>query len=454
MPDFEALSREELIALCRQLWEMNEQLRARVAALEAEIQRLKQDPPSGVTRAVPSFVKPNRAPTPKKPKKKRPHSYVRHREEPTRIVEHAVEACPDCGRALSGGWVHRVRQVIEIPLVRYEVVEHRMLGRHCGVCRKNHVASADLSQEAVGKHRIGIRLMSLLVHLKHACRMPVRSIQGLLKSLWGLHLSIGEIAEALHAVAFRGSEFYACLIEKVRGSPFAHGDETSWRENGHNHWLWSFSTPAVRLFATDKSRGQKVPFSLLGAEYQGILVSDFYGGYSYYRGPHQRCWVHFLRDLKALAEEQAQDPVVRTFGEAVRTVFEEAKAFQSPRPNERTFAREAFQERLYRVALPYARREGPARLLAQRITRFVEEMFTFVEHPDVPSDNNAAERAIRPAVIYRKVCGGTRSKRGSDTAARLMSFVGTWLHNGQEPIAACTHMLSIGSGIQTLSHQS
>ena len=142
MPDFDALSREELIALCRQLWEMNQQLSARVLALEAEVERLKKGPPSGTGRSVPSFVKPNRSPKAKKPKKRRPHSYVRHREEPTRVVEHAVEACPDCGRALLGGWVHRVRQVIEIPLVGYDVIEHRMLRRHCGVCRKSFVASA------------------------------------------------------------------------------------------------------------------------------------------------------------------------------------------------------------------------------------------------------------------------------------------------------------------------
>ena len=454
MPDFDALTREELISFCKQLWQGNEQLRSEVSALRAELERLKKDPPSGTARPVPSFVKPNRPPKEKKPKKKRPHSYVRHREEPTRIVEHAMGECPDCGRKLSGGWVHRVRQVIEIPMVRYEVIEHRILGRHCGVCGKNHIASPDLSKEAQGKRRVGIRLMSLLVYLKHSCRMPVRSIHQLLKSLWGLHLSIGEIAEALHAVASEGSALYASLIEKVRGRPYAHADETSWRENGHNHWLWSFSTPEVRLFATDKSRGHKVPLRLLGEDYQGILASDFYSGYSYYRGLHQRCWVHFLRDLKALAQEHPNDALVRSFTDSVRAIWEEAKAFQGAERKARIRAKEAFQERLYALALPHARREGPVRILARRITRFVEEMFTFVEHPGVPADNNAAERAIRTAVIYRKVCGGSRSRKGSDTAAMLMSFVGTWTLNGEDPLAACTQMLRNRNGIQTLSHQS
>ena len=453
MADLDVLSREELVALAKELWESNQLLQSEVSALRAESERLKKDPPSGIARAVPSFVKPTRPAKPKRPKKKRPHSYVRHREEPTKITEHAVEECPDCGRKLFGGWVHRVRQVIEIPVIRYEVIEHRFLRCRCGVCGKNYVASADLSGEVIGKHRIGVRLMSLLVYLKQSCRMPVRSIQRLMKSLWGLHLSIGEIAEALHAAARFGQGVYEALKEKVRGSPFVHGDETGWREDGKNHWLWSFCTPEARLFVMDKSRGQAVPPRVLGERYGGIVVSDFLSAYSYHLGLHQRCWVHYLRDLKALSEGRPKDMGVQQWVRDVRDLYDEAKAFRSDKRGERVRAREQFQERLYALALPYAKRECPQRLLAQRITRFVQEMFTFVEHPDIPSDNNPAERALRPAVIYRKVCGGTRSEKGSATAATLMSLVGTWSLNGQDPLTACIQMLGAGSGIQSLSHQ-
>src|SRR5688572_3407060 len=113
MPDCDALSREELTVLVRQLWEMNQQLQTQVVFLQAEVERLKKPPSGGSAREQPSFVKPNRAPREEKPRKKRPHAYVRHREEPTQIVEHAVERCPDCGRSLPEGWVHRRRQVIE-----------------------------------------------------------------------------------------------------------------------------------------------------------------------------------------------------------------------------------------------------------------------------------------------------------------------------------------------------
>src|SRR5258707_9523729 len=119
MPDLDALSREEIIALFREQWQLNQQLSERIAALEAENERLRKDPPSGVARAVPSYIKPNRPPREKTERKKRSRSFVRHREEPTRVVEHSVENCPDCGRKLSGGWEDRPREGTETPTARY-----------------------------------------------------------------------------------------------------------------------------------------------------------------------------------------------------------------------------------------------------------------------------------------------------------------------------------------------
>lgn len=446
MADLDELSRDELVALVRQLVE-------RVAELEREIERLRKDPPAGTARAVPSFVKPNRPARPKKPKKKRPHSYVRHREEPTQIIEHAVEQCPDCGRRLSGGWVHRVRQVIEIPAVRYEVVEHRFLRRRCGVCGKNHVASRDLSGLALGQARIGVKLMSLIAYLRESCRIPKRTIKALLQSMFGLKLSLGEISEALHAVARHGRALYASLLESVRGSPFVQADETGWREDGLNGYLWSFSTPSVRLYHCERSRGHQVPQAILGERYPGILVSDFYGGYSYHLGLHQRCWVHYLRDLHALKEAHPKDASVACWVDEVVGLYRSAQAFQSGCRKERIRAREGFQDALAALGREYAGKQCPQRVLAQRSVRFSNELFSFVEHEGLPSENNAAERAIRPAVVARKISGGTRSAKGSQTRMILMSLFGTWALRGLHGLAECENLLTHAGVQKQYSHQ-
>ena len=432
---------EDLLAIIEQQAALIAKLEARVKELEAEVSRLRKDSPSSGGGSAPSFVKSNAPPRAKKDRKRRARPHGRRREASTREVEHAVEQCPDCGRRLKGGTLHHVRQVIEIPAVAYEVTEHRIMRRHCGVCGKDRVARPDLSQEVVGQQRVGIRLMGLIVTLKKACRMTVRGIKQLLYSVYGLHLSVGAIVGLLDSAARRGSSIYDELLAGIRRSACVQADETSWRENGQNHWMWSFSTPDTRFFVEDKSRGHQVPEAVLGEGYRGVLTSDFYSAYTFYLGEHQRCWVHFLRDLKELEEKHPEEKALARWAKRVRRVYKDAKTFHSEDRRKCVRARERFQQRLAALGQPYVNLDVVQRILAKRIMRFANEMFTFVEHPSVPPDNNAAERAIRPVVIYRKVTGGSRSPQGSATTAVLLSLVGTWALRGQDPLAACEEML-------------
>src|SRR5436305_13146022 len=149
--DFDALSKEELIALLKQAFATIQALQAQVAALQAEvvslkeeIQRLKGGPPPPPKPAVPAFVKPNAKPRPNTPRKKRPHGFARKRQTPTETIVHAPNACSCCGRKLSGGWVHRTREVIELPQAPIRVIEHKIMARRCGVFCKRQIASPDL----------------------------------------------------------------------------------------------------------------------------------------------------------------------------------------------------------------------------------------------------------------------------------------------------------------------
>ena len=180
---------------------------------------------------------------------------------------------------------------------------------------------------------------------------------------------------------------------------------------------------------------------MLGPGWSGILASDFYAGYNYHLGLHQRCWAHLLRDVKTLQEAFSADISVTVWCQRLRTLYEEATSCCWIHKKARIRAREQLQRRLVDLARPYANTEAPQSILAARLLRFEPELFTFVEHPHVPPDNNAAERAIRPAVITRKVCGGTRSKRGSEVRSILMSLFGTWLARGVDPLDTCAQML-------------
>jgi hypothetical protein len=300
----------------------------------------------------------------------------------------------------------------------------------------------DFSGEVVGKRRFGLRVMSLVAYLRTDCRMPKRGIRRMLRAVYGLEVSLGEITDLLHGMARQGRGMYEGLREKLRTSAFVHADETSWREEGVNGYLWSFSTPEIRYFKYDRSRGHQVPEAELGQDFRGVLVSDFYSGYSYHLGEHQRCWAHLNRDLEELQQNHAHDAGVAAWVEAVTRIYHEACDFQSEKRGARVKAREDFQRRISALARPYAGSSLPQGVLAQRIERFLPELFTFVEYPEVPSDNNAAERSIRPSVTARKISGGTRSPRGSVTIGILMSLFGTWAVRGEDSLAACRKSLA------------
>lgn len=439
------LTIDELITLVLQqaevigvLHEQDAVLLERVTELEAALAGRK--PPKG--KATPRWVKTNTAEPDARPeRRKRPYGFARKREQPTHRVEHAAAVCPDCGCTLRGGWVHHTRQVLHIPIVRVQVVEHEIIARQCPQCSREVLPEVDLSAEVVGQHRVSVDTMSLIATMSEVGRVPLRTIQWLLEALHGLKLSLGELVNILHLVAKRAKASVEQLKEQVRGSPVVHGDETGWRQSGQNGYVWTFSTPNVRYFEYRQSRSGKVVTEVLGDGFEGHLVSDFYGGYNRMQGRHQRCWVHLLRDIHDLKKERPDDEELQRWGRRVYRIYRWAKGFQSEDVERRLRAQRVFEGLLSGACQPFLKAEAPQRTLCERIERFLPELFAFVADPRVPSDNNAAERSLRTLVIDRKISGGTRSDAGSKTKMALASLFGTWHLQGLNPFEACRYLL-------------
>jgi hypothetical protein len=245
------------------------------------------------------------------------------------------------------------------------------------------------------------------------------------------------------------------LKKEVRGSALVHADESGWREEGQNGYIWAFCTPGeqgVCYYEYDRSRGQGVVTRILGEEFQGVLGSDFYGAYNVYRGPHQRCWTHLLGDLHELKEEQEGNAEVVLWAQGVRALYEWAQAFprtslvcQGPGPpsqEERERCYVALVAEVDALGLRYARQKGhPCQPLAKTLLRHEDELFQFVLIPGLSANNNLAERGVRPVVVMRKISGGTRSARGSKTRMALASPFGTWQARGLNPFTECVNLL-------------
>ena len=302
----------------------------------------------------------------------------------------------------------------------------------------------------MGQQRVGVSVQIEVSVLREECRLPFGVIQRYLQGRYGLHLSVGELVALVRGVAVRGRREYAQLQQEIRASGVVHGDETGWRENGRNGYLWSFSTPKVRYLLYRPSRGGAVVVEVLGEEFDGVLVSDFYGAYNVYQGPHQRCWVHLLRAMHQLKERYPQEAAVAAWTQGVREVYDRAQAYPGSDPRlpgvvqqaQRVKQQREYEQELWTLCQPHVKTQAPMRVLCQRVERFLPELFTFVAEPQVTADNNAAERSLRPPVVSRKISGGTRSERGSETKSVLASLFGTWRLQGRDPYHAVRRTLT------------
>lgn len=429
---------------------------------------------------APFFVKPNARPkqtaaeSPKARKKRdKQHNHGRKRETPTKTVRHSLDNCPLCEMRLHGESLDYLRQVIELPAPRpVEVTEHRVIRRYCPKCQRWRSPKLDLAEvgqaggeraeggQVLGRGRIGVRLISLIATLRHALRLPFERIQWYLETFHEFRVSVGELVYLLDQVREATSGTVESLKAEIRASKILHADETGWREDGVNGYLWSFSTPgspdggdtgkeAVRYYEFDPSRSQAVPRRILADKFKGHLVSDFYCGYNDYPSKHQRCWVHLFRDLHELKEAHADKPEVLAWAESVRALYDEAKAWlernrdPGPKPEDREKEYVSLVGRVHRLGLLFAKdKEHPAWALCKRVLRHEDELFQFVLVEGLAADNNLAERSIRPLVVVRKISGGTRSVNGTKTRMALATLFETWRARGLNPFLECLKLLS------------
>ena len=447
---------ERIASLEEQLKQALEQvhlLQEQLAATQKHIEELEKQktPPPAFAKA--NVKKPKAEEKKARQKRDSRHNHGRPRSAPTHIVEHRIVRCPDCDLRLGGISLARVREVIEVPLPSpVEVIHHHLFKGWCGQCQKWHEAPVEFQSEVLGQGRLGVRLLSLIATLRSVMRLPVRQIQVLVFTLHGVQISTGEICEALARLVARAEPLLGDLKTQLVTSPAVQADETGWREDGLNGYIWSFSTPTIRYYEYHHSRGGEIIKQVMGEDFQGVLGSDFYAGYHVHQGLHQRCWIHFLRDVHDLKEQFPQDESLHSWAREIKDIYDQAIAWAAHGPDptlsppkqqhERAHQQHLFEQRLWTVCQPYADVVVPQQTLCKRVRRFLPELFVFVAMPGVPAHNNLAERSVRPLVIARKISGGSRSPKGSQTRMGLASLFGTWRAQGLNPFHQCLALLT------------
>lgn len=451
MSDLLTAPRGELIQLIYELTEKIEVLESELARVKAQLHEKGKDTPS--TKA-PLFVKLNKKHKKKAIRKKRTGVYTRKKETPTEQIFHAAQNCSNCGNSLLGKpTVAYTHQVIDIPIASYTVTEHVVCRRWCLKCHKQTLPVIDLSNSVVGKKRIGVNLAAVVTTMRDRLRLPLGAIQKYLQLFHSLALSEGELVKILDTVARKGKPHYDSLLEQIRRSDSVYADETGGRQNGVNGYFWSFSTDKIHYLLYRKSRGKTVVEEVVGADsekFNGVLTTDFYAAYNTYAGFHQRCWVHLLRDIHQLKENYKKHPPLLKWAKQVKQIYEEAKEYKGPDPNlpigiqiqERIDKQKEFEQRLKGACTSYVKTDAPMSTLCARAVTFLQELFIFVRFPNIKSDNNQAERIIRHTVVTRKISGGTRSPKGSQTKTILTSLFDTWQLQNLNPFQQCRLLLT------------
>ena len=444
--------RDQLRGLLADLFADQVQLRAQLADSQAQLAAIEAERQETRQELVDLKRKPFTArsqsdtTTPPNPRGRPCGHAGSSRLRPTRI-DHiqaipAGDMCPDCGSAFSGKGTTRARVVEAIVLVRPTVITKYVIERRwCPTCRTYH---EDAVTQALPRHRLGLHVLLFVVYQKVALGLSYGKIQRELRSYFGLTISAGELPSMVAEVAALFGPAYARLRELMRQQAAIHIDETSWRVEGVPHWLWVFVNDVVALYVVSRSRGSKVPQALLGPDFDGVVISDFFSAYSPLEVEKAKCWAHLLRDSHDYAKGQDADSERTRFHRTLHELFVEmgvALEQVQADPTGRKRVYDEMRTKLWRFATEHWR-SWQCQQLAERIKKYLNDLVVWLIDPAVDPTNNAAERALRGAVVTRKTSFGSRSKRGAHAFARLRSISMTWERQGKDFFTTAHQALS------------
>jgi len=340
------------------------------------------------------------------------------RSRPTHIdstVTVDQKVCSMCGSThLSEPTDTYTRLVEDIIPARIIVTRYIITRRYCRNC-KRQVSGA--VYDALPNERFGLRLMVLIVSLK-LLGLSYQKISGLLEMLFGLGITESTINHAVAKVSAAFGRRYEQMIEELKTERNIHGDETSWRINGKNHWLWAFVGKQTVLYEIDKSRGRDAPMRILDG-YGGCVTSDSWPAWNHVGKTHQRCQWHYINDLEDTIQYKNPGPEFASFARHLKRILYDSQGVTLKKKEDRTQARKNLERRIASIISRKYTNKHCMRFV-KRLRREKRMLFTFLDGT-TDYHNNAAERAIRPNVIIRKITNGHRSENGAYSHKILMS---------------------------------
>jgi len=428
----------------------NKKLKAKIAELEEEVvelrgrlkealAQLEAKGRAGKRQAAP-FSREEKKEDCKRPGRKKGHKGA-HRAKPDK-VDRVLEAplrqscCLHCGGELSEARIEEQYQ-IDIPPVEPVVTQFKIEVARCSQCgRQAQGRHPEQISDGLGSTAIhfGPRVLGLALEMKHALGLPYRKVCQILAEGFGFSASAGGLSRAGQRLAQKAEPTYDQLVFNLRDQEVVFADETGWRIDGERAWLWVFTSEEITLYTIDPRRAGEVAERVLGRDFAGVLTCDCLLAYNPLPYQQQKCLAHLLRRCADITEQPRPDEAIR-LSQAVARLLRGAiklkgqKEKHPPWLYQQACARleQALDRLLDKAGEP---EDDAARRLVNLLGKQRGRLFTFLYYDPVQPTNNAAERAIRPAVIVRKTSAGNRSQAGAKTHAIITSLWQTCRQQG------------------------
>lgn len=460
--NLEQLNREQLIELVNQLIAQLEALLTQNAKLKAEMEQLKRDN----ARSAAPFSKNKRKKNPKRPGRKPGQGIFRNRPAPSEEdysgppVEAPVEnsACPKCGGEL-GEETEEIVTVTEIPPApKPEVKAYRVKSRACCNCfHKVRGRHPDVAPDQFGAtaHRLGARAQALIQILRHKDGIPVCKVPGVIETTTGLQVTKSAVTQSTirHGTGDGAvAKQYQRLRQAAPAQETINTDDTGWRIGGEPAQLMVFESEQQTVYQIRRRHRNEEVREVIGDDYQGTLCTDrgrSYDAKELRDVAQQKCLAHIQRSIEEVLKNK-RGPELR-FGRGLKRLLKEAITlyhdFHDPHkklPGYEKRVRELDLRITYQLRNRVLKDADNQRLLNEiGVHHDRGNLLRFLYDPTrVEPTNNAAERALRPAVIARKVSQCSKNDRGAEAYAAFKSVIRTFLKKGVNVVEELTRLLN------------
>lgn len=383
----------------------------RIAALEAKL----IDKEAQRKELLSYLYKPNKQDDPDKKswgKKQGSPGFQRPKPKPEEITErhtYTLTKCPGCQGPVGQAVDQVIKYEEDIILIPQKSVKEFTITRHwCPKC-ESYVKSPRVPPIS----RIGLNTLGYILYARYRLRLPMQRIRESLSDLYGLKISEGEIVAKLQEAETIFGKDHEAIKELIRNAKVVYADETGWRMDGENWWLWVFATNKGTQYVIEDTRGKGVAENVLGEKEDRVIISDGYAAYQNLPGDKQQCWVHLLRTAKLHSPKLYEDLVL---------LYKKLLLELEKPPEQRDKGK--FNKRMA-VLIAQTYPEPMAKKVQARMKRHQTVLFTCLDYEAVLPENNTAERAIRPQVVMRKIFGGSRSLDGARAHAINTSVIET-----------------------------